>query len=80
MQAIRGDVLQDKWPFYFTSSPPPPFCSIKETGIQTLMRWILGGPSPPSSRSAGFLNKAIFFASTPRLPISWPVVQRAEQA
>ena len=24
--------LQNLWPFYFTSSSPPPFCSIKETG------------------------------------------------
>ena len=27
-------ILQDKWPFYFTSSPPLPLCSIKEIGIQ----------------------------------------------
>ena len=32
--------LQILWPFYFTSSPPPPLCSIAETGIQTPIRWI----------------------------------------
>ena len=32
--------LQDLWPFYFTSSPPPPLCSMKETGIQTPIRYI----------------------------------------
>ena len=34
-----GDVLQDLWPFYFTYSPPPPLCSIKEISIQTPERW-----------------------------------------
>ena len=27
--------LKNLWPFYFTSSSPPPLCAIKETGIQT---------------------------------------------
>ena len=31
--------LQNLWPFYFTSSSPPPLCAIKETGIQTPIRW-----------------------------------------
>ena len=35
----------------------PHLCSIKETGIQTPIRWFLGHTSPPSSRSAGFVNK-----------------------
>ena len=38
MQATGGDVLQDIWPFYFTSSPPPSLCSIKETTILTLIK------------------------------------------
>ena len=37
--AKPGDILQDVWPFYFNSSPPPPLCSIKETSIQTPIRW-----------------------------------------
>ena len=32
---------QNLWPFYFTSSSPPPLCAIKETSIQTLIRWLL---------------------------------------
>ena len=50
-------------PFYFTSLSD----SVKETGIQTLIRWFYGDPSPPSSRSAGFPNKVVFLASAPRL-------------
>ena len=59
---------------YFTSSSPPPLCAIKETGIQTPIRWLFRDISPPSSRSAGFLNKVLFLASTPRLRfigLSW---------
>ena len=41
----------------FTSSPPAPLCSVKETGTQTLTIWSLGDPSPPSSQPAGFPNK-----------------------
>ena len=75
-----GDILQDLWPFYFTSSSPPPFCSVKETSIQTLIRWysrtllrhLLGCPA--------FQIKLLFFASLPFLPIYWPVVQWAEWA
>ena len=51
--------LQGLWPFYFTCSPPPPLCSVKETGIQIKIMWFLGDPCPPSSRSAGFLNKVV---------------------
>ena len=41
--------------------------SIKEPGIQTQIRWLFWGASLPSLRSAGFPNKVIFLASTPRL-------------
>ena len=41
--------------------------SIKEPGIQTQIRWLFWGASLPSSRSAGFPNKVVFLASTPRL-------------
>ena len=33
--------LQNLWSFYFTSSSPPPLCAIKETGIQTAVRWLV---------------------------------------
>ena len=32
--------LRNLWPFYFTCSSPPPPRTIKETGIQTLTRWL----------------------------------------
>ena len=35
-------ILQELGPFYFTSSPPSPLFSIKETGIQTLIKGTLG--------------------------------------
>ena len=41
--------------------------SIKEMGIQTQIRWFSRDTSLPSSWSAGFLNKVVFLASTPRL-------------
>ena len=41
--------------------------SIKETGIQTQIRWFFRDTSLPSSRSAGLLNKAVFLASAPPL-------------
>ena len=59
--------LENLRPFYFTSSSPPLLCSIKETGIQTPIRWFWGNISLPSSQSAGFLNKVIFLSSTPCL-------------
>ena len=59
--------LQNVWPFYFTSSSPPPLCAIKETGIQTPIRWFFGVTSLASSWSASFPNKVVFLASTPRL-------------
>ena len=33
------NTLQDLRPSYFPSSPPPHLYSIKENGIQTLIRW-----------------------------------------
>ena len=45
----------------------PPLCSIKEPGIQTPTRWSFWNISLPSSPSAGFLNKLLFFDSTPHL-------------
>ena len=61
-------------PFYFTSLSD----SMKETGIQTPLRWFFGDPSPPSFQSASFPNKVVFFASTPRLPVYWSAVRQAE--
>ena len=60
--------LQNLWPFYFTSSSPP-LCAIKETGIQTPIRWFFGDTHLPSSQSASFPNKVLFLPSTPRLPV-----------
>ena len=59
--------LQNVWPFYFTSSSPPPLYAIKETGIQTPIRWLFWDISLPSSLSASFPNKVVFPASTPCL-------------
>ena len=56
--------LQNLWSFYFTSSSPPP---LKETGIHTPIRWFFRDTGLPSSRSAGFPNKVVFLAWTPRL-------------
>ena len=65
---------------YFLTASPSLFClftllphrlslsdSIKETGVQTQRRWLFGDTSLPSSRSAGFPNKVVSLASTPRL-------------
>ena len=41
--------------------------SIKETGIQTQIRWFFRDTSLSSSWSAGFPNKVVFLVSTPRL-------------
>ena len=41
--------------------------SIKETGIQTQVRWFFRDTSLPSSLSASFPNKVVFLASAPRL-------------
>ena len=47
-------ILQDKWPFYFISSPSLPLCSIKETSIQTPIRCFFW-----RHYSASFPNKVI---------------------
>ena len=44
-----------------------PLCAIKETGIQSPIRWLFWDFSLPSSWSAGLPNKVIFLASKPRL-------------
>ena len=59
--------LQNLRLFNFTSPSPPPLCAIKETGIQTPIRWLFWDISLPSSRSASFPNKVVFLASTPCL-------------
>ena len=59
--------LQNLWPFSFISSSPSPLCAIKETGIQTPIRWLFWDINLPSSWSTSFLNKVVFLASTPCL-------------
>ena len=64
--AILGDICKING--LFTLFPPPcHLWSIKEPGIQTPKRWLFWNISLPSSWSAGFLNKIVFLASTPRL-------------
>jgi len=58
--------LQHLWAFHFVSSPPPTW-SIKESCIQTLIRWLFWDISRPSDRSDGFPDKMVFLASTPYL-------------
>ena len=48
-----GDILQDSGFFYLTASPPPPLCSVKDTGIQTPMDGTLGQGSPTSRQWTG---------------------------
>ena len=63
---------------YFLTSSPSLFhkrdwhSDLNNMVLSTLIRHLLGHP--------GFQIKSIFLASTPRLPIFWPVVQWAEQA
>ena len=75
-----GVILQDLWPFYFTSSSPPPLCSIKETSIQTLIRWYSRTLVHHLLWCPAFWIKSLFLASTPRLLIYWPVVWWADWA
>ena len=51
--------LQILWPFYFTSSSPPLLYSIKETGIQTPIRWFIRDTRLPSCLPA-FRIKSYF--------------------
>ena len=69
MLAKSGDILQDLWPFYFTSSPPPPLCSIKETGIQAPIRWYSRMIVHHLLGCLAFRIKSLVLASTPRLLI-----------
>ena len=43
--------------------------SIKETGIQTQIRWFFRDTSLPSSQSAGFPNKVVFLCLNTSSPI-----------
>lgn len=49
----------------------PTFLSIKETWNQSWIRVVVLAISPPSSKSADFLNKVAFFASAPYLLTYW---------
>ena len=57
MLAKPGDILQDQWPFYFTFLPPPCVCYIKETGIQTPVRWYSRVLSRHLLRHPAFLSR-----------------------
>ena len=65
---------------YFHTASPSLFClftllphclslsdSIRETGIQTQIRWFFRDTSLPYSQSAAFPNKVVFLASIPHL-------------
>ena len=52
--------------------------SIKEPGIQTPIRWLLGDISLPYSGSAGFPNEVVFLALTLGLLVNWRIVRQAE--
>ena len=67
MLGILEDVCQIHGLFTLVLYHHPHLWSIKEPGIQTHIRWLFHDISLPSSWSASFLNKVIFFASTPRL-------------
>ena len=69
MLAKPGVILQDLGPFYFTSSPPPPSVLIKETSIQTPIRWYSKTLVHYLLRRPAFRNKSLFLASTHHLQI-----------
>ena len=54
-------------PFDFSSSLLLSLWDIKESGIQTQIRWLFWGTSLLFSWSDGFLNTVVFLASTPSL-------------
>ena len=66
-------------PFDFHSSLLFSLCSIKESGIQTPLRWLFWGTSLLSSCCAGFLVKVFPLPQPLISQIHWPVVQQAEQ-
>ena len=57
----------------------PLLWSIKEPGVQILVRWLFWGASLLSSQSSGFQNKVVFLASTPSLldSLACPAASRA---
>ena len=59
--------LQNLWPFYFTSSSPPLVCSIKETGIQTPIRWFAETLVCHLLGMLAFRIKVVLLTSTPHL-------------
>ena len=67
--------LQNKRPLYFVSSPPSPshLCSIKETGIQTLIRWLFWDMGLLSSGSASFQN----YSNKSVDSMAWCMISRA---
>ena len=77
MLAKPGDILQDLWPYYFTSSPSPRLCSIKEMhpDPNKLLFW---DASPPSSQTPGFLNEVTTPCLSTLSPNYWPVMQQAD--
>ena len=79
MLAKPGDILQNLGLFYFTSSPPPPICSIKETSIQT-HKMVPKDYSLPSSQMPGFPNQATSPCLNTSFPDDWPAAQRADRA
>ena len=54
----RKELDMTEW-LNWTEYPQHPPCSIKETGIQTPIRWLFWDISLPSSQSTGFSNKVI---------------------
>ena len=62
-----GDICKTYGLFTLLLHLPPTLCVIKETGIQTPIRWLFWDFSLPPSQFASFLNKVVFLASTPRL-------------
>ena len=58
---------------YFLTSTS--LCSVKDTGIQTPIRWSFGDFRLPSSQFAGFPNKVIIPCLNTSSLIYWPVVR-----
>ena len=65
MLAKPGDIPQDLWAFYFTSSPPPHLCFIKDPCIQTPIRWYSRTLLHCLFRWLVFQIKSLFHDSTP---------------
>ena len=67
--AKPGDILPDLWPFYFTSSPHCPCYSIKQTSIQTPIKWYSRTPVSHLLGCLTFWIKLLFLVATPSLLI-----------